>query len=70
MRALAWVTAAVLTIYGAVLTGVGLLVQAGVIGRSAHPDNRALEWHAYLWDPWFLIWGLLSVTALLRSRAG
>ena len=49
---------------------IGLLVQAGVIGRSAHPDNRALEWHAYLWDPWFLIWGLLSVTALLRSRAG
>ena len=70
VRELAWVTAAVLTIYGAVLTGVGLLVQAGVIGRSAHPDNRALEWHAYLWDPWFLIWGLLSVTALLRSRAG
>ena len=69
VRALAWTAAGVLTTYGVVLTAVGLLVQADLISRSAHPDNRALAWHAYFWDPWFLIWGLLAAIALLRSRA-
>ncbi len=65
---LAWIAAAVLTIYGLVLTAVGLLVQAGAVHRSANADDRALAWHAYLWDPWFLIWGLLIATALWRGR--
>jgi len=65
---LAWTEAAILNIYGLVLTATGLLVQAGVIRVSPTADHRALAWHAYLWDPWFLIWGLLVTTALLRSR--
>ena len=68
IRALTWLEAVILTGYGLVLTAVGLLVQAGVIAASASADHRALEWHAYLWDPWFLVWGLLVVAALLRSR--
>jgi Protein of unknown function (DUF3995) len=67
-RALAWVEAAILTCYGLIWTAVGLLVQAGLIGTSANADHRALAWHAYLWDPWFLVWGLLVTAALLRSR--
>jgi hypothetical protein len=59
-----WIEAAVLTTYGLVLTAVGLLVQAHVIHASATADHRALAWHAYLWDPWFLIWGLLVFGAL------
>ena len=66
--ALAWATAAILTVYGLVQTAVGLLVQAGAISTSATVDHRALAWHAYLWDPWFLIWGLLVTAALLRGR--
>ena len=65
---LAWAAAVVLTIYGLVLTAVGLLVQAGVIHSSATADHRAQTWHTYLWDPWFLVWGLLAAAALLRSR--
>ena len=68
LRVLAWIEAAILTSYGLVLTVAGLLVQSGVIARSAHADDRALIWHAYLWDPWFLLWGLLVTTALLRPR--
>jgi predicted secreted protein len=68
IRALTWVEAVILTVYGLILTAVGLLVQAGVISPSANADHRALEWHAYLWDPWFLVWGLLVTAALLRSR--
>ena len=67
-RVLAWVAAAIRTVYGAVLTTVGLLVQADVIRSPASADRRALMWHAHLWDPWFLLWGLLIATALLRSK--
>jgi hypothetical protein len=68
VRALTWIEALILTVYGLVWTAVGLLVQAGVIGTAASADHRALEWHAYLWDPWFLVWGLLVTAALIRSR--
>jgi len=67
-RMLTWIQAAVLTIYGLVLTAAGLLVQASVLRAQAYADHRALAWHAYLWDPWFLIWGVLTVGALRRSR--
>lgn len=63
---LAWVESAVLTIYGLVWTAGGLLAQAGVF--PATTDPRALAWHAYLWDPWFLVWGLLVGAALLLGR--
>jgi hypothetical protein len=35
---------------------------------AAGADHRALAWHAYLWDPWFLLWGVLVTAALVRSR--
>ena len=60
--------AAILTVYGLNLTAVGLLVQAGLIGTPANADHHALAWHAYLWDPWLLVWGVLVTAALLRSR--
>jgi uncharacterized membrane protein len=65
---LAWAEAAILIVYGLVQTAAGLLVQAVVIHASATADHRALAWHAYLWDPWFLIWGLLVAAALLCGR--
>ena len=65
---LAALEALVLTLYGLVFTATGLLVQLGVISRGAHVDNRALAWHAFLWDPWFLVWGL-AVVASLRLNA-
>jgi hypothetical protein len=65
---LAWIEAGILTVYGLVLTVVGMLVQAGITHQSAGADHRALAWHAYLWDPWFLIWGLLVAGALRRGR--
>ena len=68
MRVLAWAEAGILTIYGLVLAGAGWLAQSGVIASTASVDHRALAWHAYLWDPWFLIWGILVTAALVRSR--
>lgn len=64
VRALAWVEAVVLTLYGLVWTLGGVLAEAGIAGSASH----AQAWHAALWDPWFLVWGLLVTIALLRSR--
>jgi hypothetical protein len=66
-RVLTWIEAAILTGYGLVLTASGLLVQVGVI-KAAPADRLAMKWHAYLWDPWFLIWGIFVFLALWRSR--
>jgi hypothetical protein len=68
IRALACVEAAILTVYGLNLTAVGLLVRAGLMGTPANADHRALAWHAFLWDPWLLVWGVLVTAALFRSR--
>lgn len=68
LRVLCWIEAVVLTAYGLALTSVGLAVQAGVIPTSDHPDRRALAWHAFLWDPWFLAWGVCALVAVLAAR--
>jgi hypothetical protein len=68
VRRLAWLEAAILTVYGGVLTGTGVAVQAGVVGGGADADWKALDWHVYLWDPWFLVVGLLVWVALRRTR--
>jgi hypothetical protein len=67
---LAWLAAGILVLYGLVLSVAGWLVRAGIVHASAHADRRALAWHAYLWDPWFLVWGLLIAAALARARPG
>ena len=67
-RGLAWLAAAVLIAYGGVLTVVGVAVNTGLVHRPATADQTALHWHAYLWDPWFLLWGLLLAAALVFSR--
>lgn len=41
-RALGWIAAAVLTVYGGALTIAGLLVEVGVVEASADADPKAL----------------------------
>jgi len=67
-RRAAWAAALILVFYGGVLTVVGLLVQLDLVQASANADHKAPRWHAYLWDPWFLVWGVLLTAALVRSR--
>jgi Protein of unknown function (DUF3995) len=68
VRRLAWLQAAILTVYGGVLTVTGLAIQAHLLNAGADADWKALDWHVYLWDPWFLIVGLLVWAALHRTR--
>jgi uncharacterized protein DUF3995 len=67
-RVLSWVAAVVLTAYGGLLTATGLVVQAGIIEPGSDADRHALAWHTWFWDPWFLLWGLVFVIALVRCR--
>lgn len=68
VRRLVWLEAVVLSAYGLVYTVGGLLVQTGAITASDGADGRALRWHTYLWDPWFLLWGALVLGVLLLTR--
>ena len=44
------------------------LVEAGVLEAAPDTDRRALAWHAFLWDTWFLLWGVAFCTSLWMSR--
>jgi hypothetical protein len=60
----ALVGGALLTVYGSVQIVVGGLALLGVTG--ARPEEpTALRWHVLVWDPWFLLWGLLLGTAAM-----
>lgn len=68
VRAAGWLSAIVMIVYGGLLTLVGLLVQANVVAAAEGADHRALAWHAFFWDPWFLAWGCALAVTLDRSR--
>lgn len=68
MRALGWIVGIGLTVYGSVLTVAGLLVEAGLIDAADDADEHAIAWHAYFWDPWFVLWGGTFTVAMWRSR--
>ena len=65
-RLIAWI----LTLYGFVLFIAGSLVLTGGIHASPTTDEHALRWHVFVWDLWFLVWGLANLRAAKRySRA-
>jgi len=69
-RGLAWLAAIVLTAYGALNSLVAWLVLSGALRPEGGFDRQSMIGHAYLWDPLFLIWGLLLGAGLLAGRRG
>jgi len=66
-----WAGSALLILYGGVQIGVQLLILTGVIEAPADMDWRGFYGHLYLWNPWFVIWGvLLGITAYFYTRTG
>src|SRR5262245_6359898 len=48
----------------------GLAIRAGAVHAAPpHADPRARAWHAYRWDPWFLLWGLFVIVALVSCSS-
>ena len=59
----AWGGAGLLTVYGLLqLTSVAL-VAFGVITPTQPVESTVLRWRLLLWEPWFLLWGVLLALA-------
>jgi Protein of unknown function (DUF3995) len=67
-RRLAWPGSVLLAGYGGVNAIVANLVLAGGIQPDGGYDRPAMIGHALLWDPLFLIWGLLLAAGLYTTR--
>jgi hypothetical protein len=68
LLALNGAAAAILVLWGGANVLVGALVLAGLVTPSSAPDERALRWHVFVWDLWFLVWGLALAVAVARLR--
>jgi Protein of unknown function (DUF3995) len=60
--------ALVLILWGGINVVVGALVLTDVIAPGDDVDEHALRWHVFLWDSWFLVWGLALALATVRFR--
>lgn len=58
----------VLALYGGANTVLGGASLAGVFGEVNDADRHALAGHVLLWDPLFLLWGVLLLAGLRRTR--
>ncbi len=68
LRAAAWTGAAVLTAYGLVQVTAVALVATGLITPDVPIAPSVLRWRLLLWEPWFLVWGLLLGLATWTTR--
>jgi hypothetical protein len=59
---------AVLILWGGANVLVGALVLGDVVAPGAAVDERSLRWHVFVWDLWFLVWGVLLALAVARQR--
>ncbi len=60
---LSWAGGVGLTAYGAIPLVVNGLMVAGVLHVPGPVDWTLIRWHVFLWDPWWLLGGLLFVAA-------
>lgn len=67
-RAICWIGGLRIAIYGAFNTVVALAVLARVIQPVGGYDTRSMIGHAFIWGPWFFLWGAALVTSLIFTR--
>lgn len=65
LSAAGWAGSVVLVLYGGALTIGEALIELGAFGVTP-ADPVALRGHLYLWDPWFLLWGVFLALAMAR----
>jgi hypothetical protein len=64
LNVLAWLAGIGLSLYGAVLTAEKALMKLGVLEVSESFGDDRVDWYLYLWDPVWLIGGLLFLLAV------
>jgi Protein of unknown function (DUF3995) len=62
------VASAILCVWGGVNVVVGAMVLGGAVSPSGDIDRYALRWHVFVWDMWFLIWGVTLALAVAAAR--
>lgn len=67
-RAVCWLGAVGLMVWGGLNTLVGHVVLSKVIRPDGGFDRPGMIGHAWLWDPLFLCWGVALAVGLLASR--
>jgi hypothetical protein len=58
----------VLVTWGGASVLVGGLALLAAVMPADGIDERALRWHVFVWDLWFLVWGVALALALLGIR--
>jgi hypothetical protein len=62
------VVSVILVGWGGANVCVGALVLTGAISLGREPDKRALVWHVFVWDLWFVAWGAALAVATVGCR--
>ena len=65
----AWAGAALLVVYGTSQTVTVALLATEVVDDTQDLSSGALRWRLFLWEPWFLVWGVLLGLAAWSRRA-
>jgi hypothetical protein len=68
LLAVAWAGSALLVAYGALQVVTIALVALDLVQPAEPLDPRAVHWRLFLWEPWFLVWGLLLGAAAWHFR--
>lgn len=68
-RAVSWIGGIGVAVYGAANSLVALAVLVGVVHPDDGYDAQAMVGHAFIWDPWFFIWGVTLVISLTFTRS-
>jgi hypothetical protein len=63
-----WVAASCLLFWGFTQTVFFLLLKFRFFDVGYWNDERVVNWHAFLWDPWFLLWGVCLAAALRLTK--
>lgn len=69
-RAAVWGVGLLLTFYSGANLGARGLMALGILETPASMRSAAATWHLILWDPWFLLGGVLFLAAAWHFRPG
>lgn len=63
LLSIAWAAGVGMIVYGGIPLIVNALMLAGILHVPGPVDWTAIRWHTLLWDPWWLLGGLLFSAA-------
>lgn len=63
-----WTTGVICTLYGAANLGVRAVMALGILHTPASMHTSAADWHLMLWDPFWLLGGVLFLAAAYATR--